>query len=143
MSEQVSNGRTPKEAERQARQWSDEFLQCRTYGHPWRPGTARWNGRYKFWATIEKCPRCTSERHRELTRTGKVMSSNIDYADGYLSEPGGGRFTGEARDMLVLATVTRTFVVEKINGKRADGELPHSLAMRRELDLEYEYGEAS
>lgn len=126
-----------KEVTRHARGWSDSVLLCRTYGHQWTPGYARYNGRYKYWAVMEKCGRCDAERHRELDQRGKRTSSYIRYPEGYLLE-GMGRIVGEARDMLLLTTITRTFDVEKVNGKRADADLPHSRATRRELGIELE-----
>lgn len=135
-----SNGQVDvKDVKRQARQWSDEILECRTYGHMWRPYTARFNNRYKYWAVVQRCQRCTSERRRQLTARGKRTSSSYDYVDGYLTE-GLGRLTGEARDILELATITRVFPVERVSGKAAEAERPNMATLR---ELQLEFGEAS
>jgi hypothetical protein len=149
VSEQDSNGRQQarggdgradaSEVKRQARQWTDDVLECRTYGHIWRPHSARYNSRYKYWQVVQRCQRCTSERRRQLTQRGKRTSSYIDYVDGYLSE-GLGRITGEAREILELATITRVFTVERVSGKAAEAEPPTNATLR---ELQLEFGEAS
>jgi hypothetical protein len=122
---------TPREVERQAAKWSEDFLECRLYGHHWRPASARFHDTYRYWRIVQVCPRCTSERVAELDGNGHVTSQAIHYADGYLTD-GIGRIVGSSRDTLRLATIQRIYDVTKT---RKQAELPKSGATRRALGI--------
>jgi hypothetical protein len=127
----ASRHATPAEVQRQAAKWSEDFLECRLYGHHWRPASARFHDTYRYWRIVQRCPRCTSERVAELDSNGHVTSQAIHYADGYLTD-GIGRIVGNSRDTLRLATIQRIFDVTKT---RKTSELPHSGATRRALGI--------
>ena len=55
------------------------------------------------------------------------------YADGYLTSPGFGRIAGEARDVLRLAAVTRSFPLEVLSTKEAKEAPARSAAARGAL----------
>jgi hypothetical protein len=100
---------TPEDALEVSGEWSNEWLECRTYGHTWKPQAATYTKDRKAIATTQLCPRCECERHALLdARTGWVISSRIDYPDGYLLK-GVGRMTGDAKGALRLSLVTREF----------------------------------
>jgi hypothetical protein len=116
-------------------QWSPGILECRAYGHQWRPSRVIYNKVDRFYAIYQSCPRCECERYQEMTVAGHVVASYIHYAPGYLAE-GSGRIIGEAKDAVRVAAVTRVWTVEQPSAAvaRADHP-PRSLAMRRELGL--------
>lgn len=122
---------SPTEVERQAARWSEAFLECRLYGHNWRPSSATFHNVYRYWRIVQQCPRCTSERVAELDSHGAVTSQQIDYADGYLTD-GIGRIVGDARDTLRLAAVQRLYTVRKT---RKAEDKPHSSATMRALGM--------
>ena len=106
------------DVERLADQWDPRVLECRTYGHHWQPSQATFNTKYRYYRVVQICPSCTSERIMELDSRGHIVKLKIDYADGYLSKHTG-RIVGEGRDILRLATVTRTFDLKKERGGQA------------------------
>lgn len=112
-----------------ARDWDDDVLMCRTYGHPWQPEMARLMAREGYYAVSQRCPRCKTRKHSELSLKGRVYASWYEYAEGYLTE-GVGRIVGEAKDELRLATVTRVFSLAVVKAKR-DTETPRSIHTRQ------------
>ena len=81
-----------------------EYLQCRDFGHAWRPYHARWIPQDNCYRTDLRCSRCTSMRTRYLSASGAQLSGNYDYPEGYLTK-GMGRLTGSDRDRIRLASV--------------------------------------
>ena len=81
-----------------------EFIQCRDFGHSWRPYSARWVPSDNCYESQLRCARCKTIRSRFLSRTGSQLSGNYDYPEGYLTK-GLGRLTGTDRDMIRLASV--------------------------------------
>jgi len=79
-------------------------IQCRDFGHSWRPYTAKWNAKERAYETQLKCQRCTTLRQRWLSAKGEQLSGNYDYPDGYLVK-GMGRLTGHDRDVIRLQSV--------------------------------------
>lgn len=79
-------------------------VQCRDFGHSWRPYSARWIASYNSYESQLICNRCKTIRTRFLSRTGALTNSNYDYADGYLVK-GMGRLTGNDRDTIRLASI--------------------------------------
>lgn len=81
-----------------------DFVQCRDFGHSWRPLSARWLEKQSCYESVLRCTRCGTDRHRWLSSTGTQLSGAYEYADGYLVK-GLGRLTGTDRDMVRLASV--------------------------------------
>lgn len=79
-------------------------LQCRDFGHSWRPFEARYIPARRQYDERLRCARCDTIRIRLLDSRGAQLASHYDYADGYLVK-GLGRLTGEDRDALRLAGV--------------------------------------
>lgn len=99
---------TPEDALEAAQEWTDQILECRTYGHHWTPQGATWTKDRRAIATTQVCP-CEATRHVLLDgRTGWVITSHIDYPDGYLLK-GVGRITGDAKGALRLTVVSRVY----------------------------------
>lgn len=130
----------PAEVERECRDWSDEFLECRTYNHNWLPQRATWNAEYAYYHIVQVCRRCKSERRMDMNRRGHLLAKpTISYSEGYLSK-GLGRLMGDSRDIIRLAAVTRTFPLERVTGKKARESLPTSKTAREALEKEREVG---
>jgi hypothetical protein len=82
------------------------YLQCRDFGHAWRPFTARWVPDQRSYHTQLRCTRCRTVRTRYISRNGEQVSKGYVYPDGYQLK-GVGRITGEDRDHLRLESVLR------------------------------------
>ncbi len=83
---------------------SDQHLQCRDYGHSWRPYTARIiPGGY---VSVQRCQRCTTLRERTLNKNGHVISSKYDYDAGYQIK-GLGHIYGPEKDAIRLASLLK------------------------------------
>lgn len=83
-----------------------DFLQCRDFGHSWRPYTARYSHEDKAFETILRCSRCRTKRIRWIARNGEQVAADYDYAEGYIIK-GMGRLTGAERNALRLESVMR------------------------------------
>jgi len=83
-----------------------DHLQCRDFGHSWRPYTARWAEADKCYESVLRCQRCSTLRLRYLSSRGDLVSSRYDYADGYLIA-GMGRLDGADRAQIRLESVLR------------------------------------
>lgn len=81
-----------------------DHVQCRDFGHSWRPYTARWLPKYNSYESQLVCTRCKTIRTRFLGRGGQQLESSYDYAEGYLIK-GMGRLTGTDRDVIRLASI--------------------------------------
>lgn len=79
-----------------------DHLQCRDYGHLWRPRNARKIGRIYEQTLV--CERCTTERVRHLSARGELLDAHYSYAAGYTMK-GLGRLTGADRDQIRLASI--------------------------------------
>ena len=86
-----------------------DHVQCRDFGHSWRPFSARWLPQENCYESQLRCARCSAIRTRWLSRTGTQLSGHYDYADGYLVK-GLGRLTGSDRDHIRLASVLSVLV---------------------------------
>ena len=102
----------------QAETWSDEVLNCRTYNHNWVPSQAAWEEGGSILHVVHSCERCTTQKHMEMSQSGHVYNQWYEYADGYLSK-GLGRIAGDARDLLRITSVTRTFDLKMPKKPRA------------------------
>lgn len=123
---------TPEEVESRAAQWSQQVLECRVDGHAWRPARATHSTAYRFYYVVQRCPRCQTERHTEMTERGRITARWLDYPDGYLSK-GAGRIVGDGRDMLRLAALTRVY---DTHTTRKLTEVPHSKATREAIGMD-------
>lgn len=104
---------SPADAERLARDWTKAQLSCRLYGHIWQPLRATFHQTYRYFSTVQLCPRCKSERHAELNERGHVVSTAIHYPKGYLAEKVG-RIVGDSKDALRLVALARVYDVQAI-----------------------------
>ncbi len=82
------------------------YLQCRDFGHSWRPYTATWIPDEKCYEVQLRCNRCRTIRVRDIGQTGALVGNKYKYADGYLVT-GMGRLEGTERDMMRLESVLR------------------------------------
>jgi len=82
-------------------------IQCRDYGHSWRPHWAEALPRKQGWLQELRCERCGTTRKRILDKYGDVITSSYRYTDGYLF-PGLGRLTAEDRGQLRIASIMDT-----------------------------------
>lgn len=95
---------TGSEIERAVKAMDLSFIQCRDFGHSWRPYSARWMPADNAYHSELICQRCKTVRARWLSRTGAQLSGNYDYPEGYLVK-GMGRLTGSDRDVIRLQSV--------------------------------------
>ena len=84
----------------------DAFIQCRDFGHTWRPYRAWLTGEHTYSRTL-RCQRCSTERAQELSVSGHTLSSKYTYADGYQAPQGTGHLDTADRDVLRLASTLR------------------------------------
>jgi hypothetical protein len=93
-----------RDVEKAIRGMDLEYIQCRDFGHSWRPSSARWVNAENAYETTLRCARCGTVRTRWLSRTGQQLQSNYEYASGYTVK-GLGRLSGSDRDIVRLASV--------------------------------------
>ena len=86
-----------------------EHVQCRDFGHSWRPFHARWIPADNLYESQLRCSRCTTIRTRFLSRTGEQLSSGYDYAEGYTTK-GLGRLSGSDRNVIRLQSIQSVLV---------------------------------
>jgi hypothetical protein len=96
-----------------AKEWPEEFLLCRTYGHSWRPFGAEDNAD----GTIAETLRCSSCRGLKtvdiLPTTGvAVTTPRYSHEEGYLTQ-GMGRIGGDGRGALRLEVRSRLRNVQR------------------------------
>ena len=102
---------SPADVERAAETWSDGQVNCRTYGHAWRPLTV--SHRPGVYTIFQRCGRCRSERHQEVNEQGYQISTwKIHYEDGYLLH-NLGRVGADGRAVLRLVTLRGLSIVEE------------------------------
>ena len=96
-------------------QMTFEQLECRDFGHYWKPYTARiLGGRLGGYEFTLICGRCKTKRYREMGRSGAVVKSKYVYEPGYLIH-GLGQLNREDRDEFRLATV-RAVLLDMVPG---------------------------
>lgn len=128
---------SPEAVEQKLAEWDDNVLTCRTFGHNFEASTATQNKRLKYWRLIRKCARCRAEKVMEVSFRGQVYSSFIDYTptDGYLAS-GLGRIIGDAKDVVRLAAITRTFDIRTLTAAEAREDIPRSQKTRIGVGME-------
>jgi hypothetical protein len=94
------------EVQRWAERLSQSYLYCRTFGHTWKPWTARWVPEERCYEQIIRCSRCKNERFQLLNRYGEVVKNWYRYPHGYLHKALG-RITGEGKGALRLEALKR------------------------------------
>lgn len=92
------------EVEKHVADMAIEHIQCRDFGHSWRPFSAQINGKLNIIVEQLRCARCTTLRVRHLGMRGQLLDSKYDYVEGYTVK-GMGRLTGSDRDVIRLASV--------------------------------------
>jgi hypothetical protein len=90
-----------------------EHIQCRDFGHSWRPFSARIVPAMHMIREELRCARCTTIRVRDLGMRGQLLASSYDYVDGYTRQ-GMGRLTGTDRDLIRLASVQHLLKVDTV-----------------------------
>jgi hypothetical protein len=99
----------PRDVADALQRMTEQQVQCRDYGHSWKPWRAELFGKggAKGYERALRCARCGTERWQTLTRYGEVVSGHYIYPDGYLVK-GLGRLTGEDRGLVRIASIERT-----------------------------------
>jgi hypothetical protein len=83
----------------------DNFLECRDYGHNWKPYNAEVDNRRRFVKRIQQCGNCESFRSHKISTAvrsrGQLIpgSASYSHAEGYLNK-GHGRLTADAKDQI-------------------------------------------
>jgi hypothetical protein len=85
----------------------DAFLQCRDFGHTFRPFRAWLDSAMNCYQRVLRCGRCKTERRQALSFRGEILSSTYAYEDGYLAPKGTGRMDVNARAGLRLESTLR------------------------------------
>ena len=83
---------------------SDSQLQCRDFGHSWRPYTVEYVAQRRQYLEALRCSRCRTMRVRLLGERGELLGNRYIYPDGYLAV-GMGRLDSDDRDAVRLASL--------------------------------------
>jgi hypothetical protein len=84
-----------------------EYLQCRDFGHLWRPTTVHYDPADRTYTQTMRCGRCLTERDRTLSISGAILASQYHYVSGYSAPSGTGQLGTVGRDHLRLESVLR------------------------------------
>lgn len=99
--------------ERAAQEWSDSVVQCRAFGHGWRPQTAL--HRPGMYTITQRCPRCRVRRWKRINERGYSLTPwHTDYSEatGYLLK-GVGRLGTDGKAVLTLLHLAVTGVIQE------------------------------
>lgn len=96
--------------EAMSEQWQDAIVQCRIYGHAWRPLTVRRHG--LGFVVTQSCHRCRNMREQNMDSRGYGTPWKMRYEDGYLLT-GLGRIDQEGRAVLRLAAIRHLTIIEE------------------------------
>lgn len=108
-------GRAPDfQLEAEIKAMKVDNLQCRDFGHSWRPYTASWNATERCYETQLRCARCKTMRVRLIGQAGQLLRNNYDYTEGYLIK-GMGRLDTADRDVIRLQSVLRVLPEDAAN----------------------------
>lgn len=100
----------PEDVENAARSWSDGQVNCRVYGHAWRPLTVI--HRPGVFTIHQRCGRCRNEREQDVNEQGYPVSPwRPTYVDGYLLKKLG-RVGVDGRAVLRLQSIQGLYVNE-------------------------------
>ncbi len=121
---------SPAEVRARAQDWTDAQLACRASQHRWQPLRAVLNRRYGFWRCDWQCDRCATEKSSEIDAdTGEVWGTWYAYDDGYLAT-GMGRMAGDARGIIRLASLQRSFPRTTLRARDAAKAEPRTRAAK-------------
>lgn len=93
-------------------QLNDAFIQCRDFGHSWRPYSARWDQQDLCYVQELRCSRCKTIRSRLLGKRGELLGSSYDYPEGYTMPHGIGRLTGHDKDAIRYRSILKLLPVD-------------------------------
>jgi hypothetical protein len=90
---------------------SNQQLQCRDFGHNWRPHTAarRDDGGYDRSLVC----RCKARRIQVLDSYGRIVATHYEYPDGYQLPKGTGRISSDDKGVLRLASIEQNMEVPR------------------------------
>lgn len=86
---------------------SASYIQCRDFGHSWRPYSARLDAEMHCYVQELRCSRCTTIRARMIGLRGQLLDSHYDYPEGYTLPKGMGRLSGDDRDGIRYRSIVR------------------------------------
>lgn len=86
-----------------AQNLTPQMIQCRDFGHNWKPYTATPLQGGGFTRTL-RCA-CEAERVQELNSRGAVVSSHYNYPEGYQMPKGFGRISAEDKGVFRLESI--------------------------------------
>lgn len=93
------------------RSWSaglpEEFIQCRDFGHLWRPYRAHFDAANNCYERVIRCGRCRTERSQHVGLSGELLSGAYSYPAGYQAPAGSGRLDSGGRAELRLESTLR------------------------------------
>lgn len=107
-------GKTTKDIDAALATMAAGALDCRDYGHNWRPFDA-WRVARGAVEQRLRCQSCGTVRRRLLSRQGDVLAVGYVYPEGYLIA-GLGRLTGSDRGRVRLATLAGLTVRDATDG---------------------------
>ena len=108
---------------------SDSQLQCRDFGHSWRPYTAEWIPQRRHYLEALQCSRCRTQRLRVLGQRGELLGNRYVYSDGYLAV-GVGRLDSDDRDAMRLASLE--ILLAQMKGSAKDAPKSASAQKKRQ-----------
>ena len=101
---QIGDEQHPRDLDAAIEAMRDSHMQCRDFGHSWRPRAVESVPQRRQWLQQLRCSRCGTVRQRLIDEYGAQLGGGYVYPDGYLTK-GLGRLTGTDRDHLRLASL--------------------------------------
>lgn len=115
--------------------WTDElpasFMLCRDFGHNWAAWRALPLPDKTGYRRVLRCSRCHSERHQDITMSGRIMGGSYTYPEGYLAPTGSGALTGAHREHLRVTSTLRMIQKGKLKVVREADSAPARKQARR------------
>lgn len=100
-----------QDVEAAVEEWSDRYVQCRAWGHPWQSQTVTRTANGLFLIS-HRCQRCKTIRRQEMDKRGFATPWTYLYAKNYLAE-NLGRIGADGRRHLRLGAI-RHLTVHRI-----------------------------
>jgi hypothetical protein len=102
---------SPGDVEQAVERWTDGQIECRAYGHNWRPASV--THRPGVYTVYQRCPRCRNRRRQPINENGYALAPwSAAYQDGYLLK-GMGRLGTDGRAVLKIATLRTAVIIEE------------------------------